>query len=111
MSHFAPHTPHEVHAKRPSDTSVPSELPMAWQCLECGGTGTLTVSFPIHPRTLAGLVFEQHHAHETKTHCMCPAHYLQFWPIVPRPIEFGVTLPKCEKCGTRYAGRVCHKCN
>lgn len=65
----------------PTDTSIPSDLAMAWQCPECAGTGTITARFPIAPDLLAEQVWEKHHEHERKRHCMCPGHYLRFWPI------------------------------
>lgn len=54
---------------------------MAWQCMDCGGTGTITAHFPIHPDGLAALAWDKHHEHERKRLCMCPGHYLKFWPI------------------------------
>lgn len=65
----------------PPDTSVPSELPMAWQCPGCQGTGAFTAQFPLHPNRLFSLVWDQHEAHERKLNCVCPGHYLRFWPI------------------------------
>ncbi len=65
----------------PADTSVPSKLPMAWQCTDCGATGTINANFPMHPDTLAERVWEKHRENEHRTHCMCPGHYLQFWPL------------------------------
>lgn len=68
-------------ALRPIDTSIRSKSPMAWQCLDCGGTGTITARFPIAPDLLAEQVWAKHHEHEKKRHCMCSGHYLQFWPL------------------------------
>lgn len=65
----------------PTDTSVPSEMPLAWQCMDCGGTGAFNVRFPIHPDGLAEKVWEQHRANEHRRHCMCPGHSLKCWPI------------------------------
>ena len=68
-------------AQASGDTSMPSELAMAWQCTECGGTGTITARFPTHPDRLFSQIWDQHEAHERKRHCVCPGHYLKFWPI------------------------------
>jgi hypothetical protein len=65
----------------PTDTSIPSEMPFAWQCPECAGTGTIQVRFPIAPDHLAEMVWEKHHEVERRRHCMCPGHYMKFWPI------------------------------
>lgn len=65
----------------PTDTSVPSELAMAWQCMDCGETGAITARFPIHPDGLAEQVWLEHRKAIGRRYCMCPAHYLKFWPI------------------------------
>lgn len=65
-----------------------------WSCSDCRCSGTVRIGFPCHPSSVLDVVMGDHHKHEQRRHCMCPAHMLKIKPKYSPPVpELEGTFP------------------